>query len=144
MSDAEDIDAIRQKKREELAAKLESGAGASPQQDDGGEQAPSEPIHLTGADHLSEVTATYDLVLVDFFAEWCGPCKMLEPTLEELARETDAAIAKLDIDAHQRLAAQYGVQGVPNLLLFVDGEPTERIVGAQPKGRFEQLIGAYA
>ncbi len=140
MSRSDDLDAIREQKREQLAAQLadESGEDESQSAD-----SPDTPIHINGPDHLAEVTNTHDVVLVDFFAEWCGPCKMLEPTLEELAAETDAAIAKVDIDQHQRLAAQYGVQGVPNLVLFAAGSPTERIVGAQPKSQFEQLLGKY-
>lgn len=142
MSEAdEDIEAIREKKREALKRKL---TGEAPQEtEEGRSEVPSEPIYVEGATHLSELLSEYRLVLVDFYADWCGPCKMLEPTLDELANDPDLAVAKVDIDVHQRLAAQYSVQGVPNLLLFADGDPVDRIVGAQPKSRFEQAIEPY-
>ncbi len=140
MSRSDDLDAIREQKREQLAAQLGDESNEDDSQAAG---SPDAPVHIDGPDHLAEFTSTHDVVLVDFFAEWCGPCKMLEPTLEELAAETDAAIAKVDIDQYQGLAAQYGVQGVPNLVLFDNGSPTERIVGAQPKSQFEQLIAKY-
>jgi thioredoxin 1 len=101
---------------------------------------PSEPVHVHGADELGDVTASNKVVLADFYADWCGPCKMIAPIVEELAAETEAAVAKVDVDANQQLAAQYGVQGVPTLLLFVDGEPEERIVGAQSKDALADLI----
>ena len=79
-------------------------------------------------------------VLVDFWAEWCGPCKMIAPVLEELAEEMDGqlTIGKLDVDTNQNTAMAYGIFSIPTLLLFKDGEPVERIVGFQPK---KQLVG---
>ncbi|WP_254841158.1 thioredoxin [Natronomonas marina] len=129
MSDAEDIDDIREKKKE----KLRSMAGA-----------PDEPVHVEGGTHLEELLSENRLLLVDFYADWCGPCKMLEPTVEEIAAETDAAVAKVDIDAHQDLAQQYQVQGVPTLYLFVDGEPADRMVGVQDKSTLVEKIEAHA
>jgi len=74
-------------------------------------------------------------VLVDFWAEWCGPCKMIAPVLEEIAKEKDGklVIGKLDIDVNQDTAMAFGVMSIPTLLLFKNGEPVERIVGYQPK-----------
>jgi thioredoxin 1 len=69
---------------------------------------------------------------------------MLEPTVEALASDSPAAVAKVDIDAHQGLASQYGVQGVPTLLLFADGEPVERVVGVQDRETLESLVAGYA
>ena len=92
---------------------------------------PSEPIHPTDRDDLDEAVASHAVVLVDFYADWCGPCQMMEPTIESLAAETDAAVVKVDVDRFQGLAADYGVQGIPTLLVFADGEPAERLVGAQ-------------
>jgi len=134
----DEIDAIREQKRKALESRLDqSDSNAT------GSTTPTDPVHITSATHLSDITNTNRIVLVDFFAEWCGPCKMLEPTLDELAAESEAAIAKVDIDQHQQLATQYSVQGVPNLILFIDGEPTERVVGVQPKAQFEQLIARH-
>jgi thioredoxin 1 len=77
-------------------------------------------------------------VLVDFWAEWCGPCKMIAPILEEIAEERaeDLTILKLDVDANPRWAMEYGVMGIPTLLLFKDGEVVDRITGYLPKPKF--------
>ena len=76
-------------------------------------------------------------VLIDFFATWCGPCKMLDPIVTELAREWQGKIkiVKLDIDDNPDLTQQYGVMGVPTLMLFKAGAPVERVTGYQPKDR---------
>jgi len=129
MSDSEDIEDIRAKKREELTAKAGS---------------PSEPVHVNGAGHLEELLEENHVALVDFYADWCGPCKMLEPTVEELAAETNAAVLKVDVDAHQNIAQQYQVQGVPTLYLFVDGEPADRMVGVQEKASLANKIERHA
>lgn len=129
MSDAEDLEKIREKKREELAAKADT---------------PDEPVDVTSGQHLEELLEKHAIVLVDFYADWCGPCKMLAPTVAEIAAETDAAVLKVDIDAHQDLAAKYQVQGVPTLYLFSDGEVTERMVGVQDKATLVGQIEAAA
>ena len=76
-------------------------------------------------------------VIVDFTAVWCGPCKMLDPVVEELGKELDGIIriAKLDVDNNPNLAMQYQVMGVPTLMLFKNGEAVERVTGYQPKDR---------
>jgi thioredoxin 1 len=77
-------------------------------------------------------------VLVDFWAEWCGPCKIIAPTLEEIVEERagDLVILKLDVDANPRWAMEYGVMGIPTLLLFKDSEVVNRIAGYLPKPKF--------
>lgn len=130
--DGEDLEAIRQRKREELL----EGTTA--------EGAPEDPLHVTGADHLADITAEHDVVLVDFYADWCGPCKMLEPTVETIAAETAATVAKVDIDAHQDIAAQYQVQGIPTLALFSNGETVERLVGVQDEATLRGLVDQYS
>ena len=105
---------------------------------------PSEPVAIESEAHLEEVVSEYDVVLVDFYADWCGPCKMLEPVLEGLARSTDAAIAKVNVDDHQILAGRMGVQGVPTLLLYADGAQVERVVGVQPAERLQALIESHS
>ncbi|THE65856.1 thioredoxin [Salinadaptatus halalkaliphilus] len=102
-----------------------------------------EPIHVEGGDHLEAIVDEHDVVLVDFYADWCGPCKMLEPVLEELARETEGVIAKVDVDEHQQLAGAYGVRGVPTLVLFADGEQVEQHTGALPADRLRDLIQGH-
>lgn len=75
-------------------------------------------------------------VLVDFWAEWCGPCKMIAPILEEIAQEKESqlSVAKLDVDHSLEIAGRYEVMSIPTLILFKEGEPVARIVGARPKG----------
>ncbi|MFB6219012.1 MAG: thioredoxin [Halobacteriaceae archaeon] len=135
MSDIEDI---REQKREELRQRV-----AEEPEADGGATAPDEPVHVEGESHLRELVGEHDVVLVDFYADWCGPCQMLAPTLAEVAADTDAAVAKVDIDAHQGLAAEYNVQGVPTVLLFSGGEPAERVVGVRGKDEYVGLVEAH-
>lgn len=134
MSDSDELDAIRERKLRELEGRAESASKST---------STDEPIHVDGGDHLRRLVDERPVVLVDFYADWCGPCKMLEPTVEELARETDAVVAKVDIDANQQLASQYQVRGVPTLLLFADGEPVEQVVGVRDKGTLAGLIEQY-
>ena len=105
---------------------------------------PDEPITIDSESHLEEVVDEYDVVLVDFYADWCGPCKMLEPVLEELAADTDAVIAKVDVDEHQGLAAANSVQGVPTMLLYADGQQAGRHVGAKPAEQLRSEIDSLA
>lgn len=106
-------------------------------------QSPDEPVHIESESHLEDVVNDYDVVLVDFFATWCGPCQMLEPVLEGLADETDAVIAKVDVDELQQLAGTYGVRGVPTLVLFANGEQAEQHTGALPADRLRDMIEGY-
>lgn len=102
---------------------------------------PSEPIHVESDEHLQELVGQYDIILVDFWAEWCGPCKMLEPTVEELAAESEAVVLKVDIDEHQDLARDEGIRSVPTLQFYQDGEQVERVIGVQDKSKLEEIIG---
>ncbi len=81
------------------------------------------------------------LVLVDFYAEWCGPCKMLGPVLEEFAKEhEDIKVVKVDIDQHENLAREYGIMSVPTMLLFQDGKVVKQNVGYVPKELLETWV----
>lgn len=92
-------------------------------------------VTLTESNFESEVLKSSVPVLVDFWAEWCGPCKMLGPTLDELSNEYagKVKIAKLNVDDNQNLAAQYGVTSIPMLLFFKGGQIQNQMVGAKPK-----------
>ncbi|MFB6252926.1 MAG: thioredoxin [Halobellus sp.] len=136
-SSDDEIDEIRAQKREELASQLDD----SEEQPD--EAVPSEPIYVNGASEFDETLSSYDVVLVDFHAEWCGPCKMLEPIVASLAETTDAAVAKVDIDQNQPLAQRFQVRSVPTLLLFSDGEAVEQIVGVRDESTYRSLIEQY-
>jgi thioredoxin 1 len=136
----ESIEEIRERRRRELAARADGSAA-----DDGSEDGtPTEPVHVESADHLNELTAGDGPVLVDFYADWCGPCKQLEPIVEQVAAETPATVAKVDIDAHQGLATDHGVRGVPTLVLFAGGEPVERVVGVRSADRLAGLVERHA
>lgn len=82
------------------------------------------------------------VLLVDFWATWCGPCKMLAPVIEELAAEYDGRITvgKVDIDQEMDLAVRYGIMSIPTVMLFVDGRSQGELVGVRPKADFERLI----
>ena len=110
---------------------------------DAGTTTTSEPLYINSQSQLDEVVAEHDVVLTDFYADWCGPCQMLEPVVERLAAETDATVAKVDVDVNQQLASAYGVRGVPTLILFADGEQVEEIVGVQGEEQLRSLIGRY-
>ena len=80
-------------------------------------------------------------VLVDFFATWCGPCKMMAPILEQLSNENEGVkFASIDVDDAERLAIQYGISSIPCMILFKNGEEADRVVGAVPKGTLADLI----
>ena len=97
----------------------------------------SQPVPVSDASFETDVLRSSLPTLNDFWAEWCGPCKMIAPILNELASEYDGKlkITKLDVDENPATAMAYGVMSIPTLILFKDGKPVERIVGLQPKDR---------
>ncbi len=101
--------------------------------------------HVSEASFQSEVLDSIMPVLVDFTAVWCGPCKMLDPIVNQLADEWagKVKVVKLDVDDNPGLAMSYQVMGVPTLMLFVNGQPSERVTGYQPKDRLVARFKPY-
>ena len=100
------------------------------------------PATVTDASFATDVIKSNDPVVVDFWAEWCGPCKMIAPSLEEIASEMggQVKIAKLNVDENQETAMKYGVRSIPTLIMFKGGEPMSTQVGAAPKGKLVDWI----
>jgi thioredoxin len=101
-----------------------------------------QPVELTDSDFARSISR--GKFVVDFWAAWCGPCRMIAPVIEQLASErTDVRFAKLNVDENGRIASQFGVQGIPLLIFFQDGQERGRLVGAVPRQRIETAIAQY-
>ena len=101
-------------------------------------------IELTEANFEQEVLQSAEPVLVDFWASWCGPCRMLSPIVDQLSEEYEGKgvkFGKINVDEQPKLAMNYKVQGIPTLILFKDGAPAETSVGVVPKAKIEAMLG---
>jgi thioredoxin 1 len=109
------------------------------------EQSMADIPKLTEAVFEVEVINSTLPVMVDFTATWCGPCKMLDPVVTQLSQDWKGKVkvVKLDVDDNSNIAMQYGVMGVPTLILFVGGNPVQRLSGYQPKDRIVSKFGSY-
>lgn len=108
----------------------------------------SNEIELTDDTFEAEVLNAAIPVLVDFWAPWCGPCRMVAPVVEEIAKDYEGRIkvGKVNTDSNQKIAAKYGIMSIPTLMIFKGGKEVERIIGAQPKdalaGKIDSILGS--
>ena len=102
-------------------------------------------VDVTDASFEADVIKSGKTVVVDFWATWCGPCKMVAPVLDEIAGEhkDTLTVAKLDVDANQQTAQRYQVMSIPTMIVFKDGEPVKQIVGARPKAALLSDLADY-
>ncbi|MEM7181555.1 MAG: thioredoxin [Spirochaetota bacterium] len=99
-------------------------------------------VNVTDSNFDSEVISSDVPVLVDFWAEWCGPCRMVGPVVEELSNDYAGKlkVAKIDVDSNQELAQKYGITSIPSLLVFKSGEVVDKIIGAVPKSKIQKTL----
>ncbi|MBR49419.1 MAG: thioredoxin [Chloroflexi bacterium] len=102
----------------------------------------SDPVEITDENFQQEVLDSETPVLVDFWADWCQPCKMIAPVVEQIAEEYDGKvkIGKLDVDSNQQTSQAMGIRGIPALIIFNDGKPVDQIIGVVPKSIIQKKI----
>ena len=108
------------------------------------EHGASESIHLTTHNFDEALIATEGLVMVDFWAEWCGPCKAIAPVLEELASEGRVTLFKVNVDENPELAARYAIRSIPTVLFVKQGTVVDRVIGAAPRAVLQAVVSARA
>ncbi|SRR5690606_13023419 len=132
MSSDDELEAIKQKKMTELQKAAAAKAMMS---------SLTEPVILTDSNFKSEVSK-YPIMLVDFWAPWCGPCRMVSPIIEQLAREYSGRVAfgKLNVDENQMVAGSFGIQSIPTMMIFKNGKVVDVMIGALPKAQIEMKL----
>jgi thioredoxin 1 len=132
MNFEDELEAIKHKKLAELQKEAATKAMMS---------SITEPIGLTDSNFASEISK-YPIMLVDFWAPWCGPCRMVSPIIEQLSREYSGKVAfgKVNVDENQRIATSFGIQSIPTLMIFRNGKTVDVMVGALPKAQIEMKL----
>ena len=127
----DELEKIRERKMQELMSRYSQA----------GRTMPDSPVHVTDADFESLIQK-YPLMVIDCWAAWCGPCRMLEPIIDELARDYAGSVVfgKLDVDENPRTAMNFGIMSVPTLLIFKNGKLMNQIVGAVPRDYIESKL----
>lgn len=132
MDSDDDLEAIKQRKMAELQKAAASKALMS---------ALTEPVVLTDSNFKGEI-AKYPVMLVDFWASWCGPCRMVSPIIEKLAKEYSGRVAfgKVNVDENQMISGSFGIQSIPTMMIFKGGKAVDIMIGALPKAQIESKI----
>lgn len=127
----EELDKIRERKMQEMTEKAKQPVMV----------ALDRPVIMTDGD-FEETLRKHDSIVVDCWAEWCAPCRMIAPVIEEMARKYAGKVTfgKLNVDDNMRIASQFGIMAIPTLLFFKNGKEVDRIIGAVPKGQIEAKI----
>ena len=128
----DELESIKQKRMQELKQSLEQ------------KQYPSSPVTITDAS-FDEFVSKYSLVLVDCWAPWCGPCRMLSPVLDEMATEMQGKVVfgKLNVDEEKMTAVNFGIASIPAMLIFKEGKFVDKLIGAVPKQNIVQKLQPY-
>lgn len=139
MNKTNEIEEIRRKKLEEYS-KIYVKRGTNMKENNW----PNAPIHITDAD-MDKVIKKYDVLVIDCWAPWCGPCRMITPIIEELANELQGKIVfgKLNVDDNQMTSMKYNIMSIPTLLVFKNGDLVDRLVGAFPKEELKKRLKPY-
>jgi thioredoxin 1 len=132
MNFEDELEAIKHKKLAELQKEAATKAMMS---------SITEPIGLTDSNFANEISK-YPIMLVDFWAPWCGPCRMVSPIIEQLSREYSGKVAfgKVNVDENQRIATSFGIQSIPTLMIFRNGKAVDVMVGALPKAQIKMKL----
>jgi len=135
----DELERIKMKKVQDMMGKAGASGPKEPSESKG--EWPAVPLEVTDAT-FKETVQKYPLVVVDCWAEWCGPCRMVAPVLEELARDYKGKIvfAKLNVDSNRETATAYGVMSIPTLLVFKKGQLVDQIIGAMPRNMLEPKV----
>ncbi len=131
----DELERIKRKKMEELLKKMKKKEGG---------KVVDKPVHLTDA-NFDEALAKYPILVVDFWAEWCMPCRMIAPVIEELAREYAGKVVfgKLNVDENPSTAMKFGIMSIPTLIIFKNGKIVDKIIGAVPKEYLKARIDQH-
>jgi thioredoxin 1 len=133
----DELAAIKRKKLEELKKRYLTGGNDM-------ENMPNTPLDVKDA-NFNDYISKYDTIVIDCWAPWCGPCRMIAPVIEDLAKEMQGKIVfgKLNVDENQSTSTQYGIMSIPSLLVFKNGKLVDKIVGAMPKPMLKTKLEAY-
>ncbi len=133
----DELAAIKRKKLEELKKRYLTGGNDM-------ENMPNTPLDVKDA-NFNDYISKYDTIVIDCWAPWCGPCRMIAPVIEDLAKEMQGKIVfgKLNVDENQSTSTQYGIMSIPSLLVFKNGKLVDKIVGAMPKPMLKTKLESY-